>query len=396
MHSNTLTDSIKENEKAQEEKHWRKVMRTMCVYDEMMTLELQRRQKHINLLSKEHTKKLPAITFDKFAEFSHAMDNNAFFLREIVRFYSFTNYSEDFLVENGFIDYMPPDCVDDRIFYSDQKRNEAILHSAYREWSVEGGVEREKTFSPIILALQEFLPVDSKNAYQQRVLVPGCGLGRLPLEIASNGYRCEGNEFSAFMVIGSHFLLNGTDDKRQFIISPWLDRTSNVRSVGDTTRQYLIPDKIPMSILEADDHLSSSFKDVPKLSFSAGDFMTIYGKPSEKDSWDCIVTCFFIDTAPVVMEYFDVIHHLLRPGGLWINLGPLLYHWTSDDDNTGDNRYSRSIELSWEEIKCIIKNYKFEILKELDIDTAYCAMQESMLQSSYLTKIFVAKKTNET
>ena len=27
----------------------------------------------------------------------------------------------------------------------------------------------------------------------------------------------------------------------------------------------------------------------------------------------------------------QVIHHVLRPGGLWLNLGPLLYHWATSD-----------------------------------------------------------------
>jgi hypothetical protein len=38
------------------------------------------------------------------------------------------------------------------------------------------------------------LPVTAENVYAQRVLVPGCGVGRLPLEICANGYSCEGNE----------------------------------------------------------------------------------------------------------------------------------------------------------------------------------------------------------
>ena len=43
--------------------------------------------------------------------------------------------------------------------------------------------------------------------------------------------------------------------------------------------------------------------------------------------WDVIVTCYFIDTAKNIIEYLEVIHHALREGGVWINLGPLLYHF---------------------------------------------------------------------
>lgn len=41
-----------------------------------------------------------------------------------------------------------------------------------------------------------------------KVLVPGAGLGRLVFEIARNGYTCQGNEFSLFMLIASNFVIN--------------------------------------------------------------------------------------------------------------------------------------------------------------------------------------------
>lgn len=41
------------------------------------------------------------------------------------------------------------------------------------------------------------------------------------------------------------------------------------------------------------------------------------------DSWDCIVTCYFIDTAHNVIAYIENISKILKPGGYWINLGKL-------------------------------------------------------------------------
>ena len=41
-----------------------------------------------------------------------------------------------------------------------------------------------------------------------RVLLPGAGLGRLALEIASKGYSAQGNEFSYQMLFASNFILN--------------------------------------------------------------------------------------------------------------------------------------------------------------------------------------------
>ena len=37
--------------------------------------------------------------------------------------------------------------------------------------------------------------------------------------------------------------------------------------------------------------------------------------------WDAVVTCFFVDTAPVVVEYIETIHSMLRPGGVWVSMG---------------------------------------------------------------------------
>jgi hypothetical protein len=73
------------------------------------------------------------------------------------------------------------------------------------------------------------------------------------------------------------------------------------------------------------------------------------------------VTCFFIDTAPNVIEYIAAFERMLKPGGYWINLGPLLYHWQSGGGDD-DERYAQSVELSYEEIKHVMGTYNFKIL----------------------------------
>lgn len=39
------------------------------------------------------------------------------------------------------------------------------------------------------------------------------------------------------------------------------------------------------------------------------------------ESWDCVVTCYFIDTAHNVIAFIENIEKILKPGGYWINLG---------------------------------------------------------------------------
>lgn len=43
--------------------------------------------------------------------------------------------------------------------------------------------------------------------------------------------------------------------------------------------------------------------------------------------WDAVLTCFFIDTAQNIVSYIETIATLLREGGVWINIGPLLFHF---------------------------------------------------------------------
>jgi carnosine N-methyltransferase len=40
----------------------------------------------------------------------------------------------------------------------------------------------------------------------------------------------------------------------------------------------------------------------------------------------------------VVMDYIETIYRLLKPGSVWINLGPLLYHWANGPGD--DERYN--------------------------------------------------------
>lgn len=157
-----------------ERQHWRNVMKTMLLYEDFLTFELQRRQSHVNALPKAFQDRLPQITFDKFGRFDECMRENQLYFREIVKFYVNSNISSDqYEVHDDERPTMPDKYEGEMIPIREQRRNDAVLHSSYRDWSKEGEDERKKTFQPIIQALIEFLPVTTTNLYQQRVLVPG-------------------------------------------------------------------------------------------------------------------------------------------------------------------------------------------------------------------------------
>lgn len=50
-----------------------------------------------------------------------------------------------------------------------------------------------------------------------------------------------------------------------------------------------------------------------------------------------------MDTAKNILSYIETVYNTLKKEGLWINHGPLSYHYTGVEGEI-------SIELSWEEI----------------------------------------------
>ena len=87
---------------------------------------------------------------------------------------------------------------------------------------------------------------------------------------------------------------------------------------------------------------------------AAGEFIDSYNNKENKRKFDCIITCFFLDTANNIFMYIETIKNLLKPNGIWINYGPLLFHYSEMINEV-------SIELSWEEIEHLILQNKFII-----------------------------------
>ena len=69
----------------------------------------------------------------------------------------------------------------------------------------------------------------------------------------------------------------------------------------------------------------SAFK--PYITYGYYYIKQVYSADEYKCSKDVVVTSFFLDTAHNVLDYIELIHQILKPGGHWINLGPLLYHF---------------------------------------------------------------------
>ncbi|XP_066567242.1 carnosine N-methyltransferase isoform X1 [Amia ocellicauda] len=254
----------------------------------------------------------------------------------------------------------------------DMDKLKSTIKQFVRDWSDAGKVEREACYQPLINEILRLFPRDQCDASKISILVPGAGLGRLAWEIAKLGYACQGNEWSFFMLFSSNFVLNRCAEVNSMTLYPWIHQFSNNKKSSDQIRPVYFPDVNPQSLPANSD-----------FSMVAGDFQEVYTEPN---SWDCVATCFFIDTAHNVIDYIETIWNILKPGGTWINLGPLLYHF----ENMANEL---SIELSYEDIKAVILKYGFLIEVERDsLSTTYTENDHSMLKYLYDCVFFVARK----
>ncbi|THH19544.1 hypothetical protein EW146_g1640 [Bondarzewia mesenterica] len=269
----------------------------------------------------------------------------------------------------------------------DMDKLRSTLKQFVRDWSDEGKEEREVCYSPMKDALvQHFSDIPIEERYNFRVLVPGAGLGRLAYDVAKlvtiEGFSCQGNEFSHYMLLSSFFVLNRTDAVNQHTIYPYVHSFSNLPTRAAMLRPVTIPDVLPGDL-------------PPESNFSliAGDFEEIYGVHDEADAsepqsgqWDAILTCFFIDTAKNIVNYLRILHKILAPGGVWVNLGPLLWHFENNTTN------DPSIELDLEEVKQLAREIGFEIKTERTIDTTYVHNRDAMLGYVYHAAFWTATK----
>ena len=146
----------------------------------------------------------------------------------------------------------------------------------------------------------------------------------------------------------------------------------------------------------------------------AGDFLQCYAGERSQGSFDAVATVFFIDTAPNVIAYIETIHRVLAHGGVWINLGPLLWHWEGRDPpkhksaRPGDEMVGidvmGAVELTLEEVLAVVEACGFRIEKRGvhgradaggvlgEVKTGYIQDEKSMLNYEYRAQFWVAVK----
>jgi hypothetical protein len=290
---------------------------------------------------------------------------------------------------------------------ADMDKARSTIRQFYRDWSAEGAIERDACYNPVIADLEAERARINDPDRPVNVLVPGAGLGRLVFELALEGFNAEGNEISYHQLLASSYILNFCPRPGAHTIYPWVHTFSNLKSRSRQFVSYLVPDIHPGMALGA----KSKEKDARQpgeMNMTAADFICLYSDKEHKDTFDAVATVFFIDTAPNVLRYIETIRNCLKTGGIWTNLGPLLWHFENnspnnfgkdDEDKRAKSGKSNGIadagnfELAEDELLQLIEHSGFTIESyETGIETGYIQDEESMIQNKYKVSHWIARK----
>lgn len=314
---------------SEEREHYLRVVKAFLSYEDRSRRSLQKHFRDLANLLAEDAQLIPEYA-EKLNELSDVvLPINQVTLNTIIE--AVIDESDSSLTQNTHL--WPTD--------RDYENLRSTLRQMVRDWSVLGAAERDCCYTPILKDLQKLFPETGRE--QIKVLFPGAGLGRLAYEATQLGFQVQGNEFSLYMLFTSQFLLNHSHPNCLHI-APFAIPLSNKISKTAAHQIVTIPD-IQIQPPLAD------------FSMTAGDFLEVYSRDEEASKWDCLVSCYFIDTAPNVLQYLRVIWRLLRPGGYWINHGPLQYHFEGSQSE-------KSIELTWEELRLAAERIGFRFLKD--------------------------------
>jgi carnosine N-methyltransferase len=108
----------------------------------------------------------------------------------------------------------------------------------------------------------------------------------------------------------------------------------------------------------------------------------------ELEKWDVVAACFFLDTAHNILEYLEIISKILKPGGLLLHLGPLLYHFEGMSRET-------SIELTLQELEQAMGYYGLEFVSQDRVQSSYSGHPGSLLKYLYNSVFWVLRLRKE-
>ena len=319
----------------------------------------EKMEKNFETIPKEHLAKTTFDYKERIRKYKEDVDLNQQFLNKVI---------QKFKPEKKYYDKFKDADIESFANEDHSHMDYAVFMYIVRDWTETRAQERKEHYEHIIEEVKSNLTDKSKK---YNVLVPGSALSRLVFEIAKLGHNVECNDYSYFNCAFCKYLFNYAK-KDEFTFAPLIRCFSNYLTEASIFRRYSFPcDDLSRPEGAGDIHMSP------------GDFVAIY--KDQKEKYDCVITCFFIDTAKNVIEYIDVIYNCLKKGGIWINFGPLSYHWSGLDAYI-------SIELPYDKLREVITNYGFEFTKQSQRDVVYCGIDEYLMNEIYHSLFFTCIK----
>ncbi|KAF3798336.1 Carnosine N-methyltransferase [Colletotrichum gloeosporioides] len=229
-----------------------------------------------------------------------------------------------------------------------------------RDWSPQGVKERLAVFPPVLAGLQEHF---GEHGNGKNVLVPGSGMGRLASDIADLGYNVTANELDYGSILAYHLLTNHTTSLHQYTLHPFVTKWTHQANPSSRYSAVTVPDHWPNKTVK----------------LVEGDFLDMF---PEDGQFDAVVTLFFIDISNNVIDFLSNIHRLLKPGGVWVNLGPL--KWGTHT----------ALQLSAEEVLQLADLLGFDVdhTSRKSVDSLYADQPDTLLKFTYVTQFWTATK----
>ena len=203
---------------------------------------------------------------------------------------------------------------------------EALVAHLARDWSEHGRSPRARTYGPILRALDA---LRKSRREPLRVFVPGAGACRLAWELARQGDRVEANDASPLMLIAARTLLSSTAGQ-QHRLYPRAACAGGLAPRSACKRAASVPDDESLvgrqSSSKRREQLEAAAQ---RLTLHAGSWCADADGTRANASFDAVATSYFLDTQADVVAAVRRIHSLLKPGGVWVNVGPLHWHHVS-------------------------------------------------------------------
>ena len=341
------------------------VIKEMLDYSKNCERIISSLEKNYSSLPKNHLDKLPFNYKEKIEKVKQGIQLNQEFYNKVASLYkdefehiTFTKeeHEEHRYLEEYLIRYFFMRCL-------------------MRDWTLESKPERDNNYGNVLKEVKKYFNYDDKTLMKKnnyKALVPGTGCSRMAFELAKRGFEVEANDFCFIYILCDDYLFNYSH-KNEFQFCPGIHSFSSSYNEASVIQRYSFPD------VDIREELEKS--EAKPITFIKGDFLLKY--KGIKAQYDLIVTLFFIDVSKNIIEFVEIMHDLLKKGGIWVNLGCLDYYHSKDHN---------SIDLTWDELRLVIQNYDFEIKNEATEFVPYGVKEGLMISHSYGTVFFTAMK----